>query len=164
MHGTFDDPRLTAMGLFIEVHKGLASALGGLFTRHGLSGNDFDVLIRLARSPGHGLRMTDLAGQACLSTSGVTRIIDRLERAGLVRREACASDRRGYLTVLTDAGRQRLEEVVPSLTEGIEEHFTGALPPEELDAFLTALRTLRAKVHPHALDGFSPPVAPPESC
>lgn len=164
MNGRFDDPRITAMGLFIEVHKGLASALGGLFTRHGVSGNDFDVLIRLARSPGQGLRMTDLAGQACLSTSGVTRVIDRLERAGLVRREACASDRRGYLTVLTDDGRRRLEEIVPSLSAGIEEHFTGVLPPDQLDAFLTALRTLRTKVHPHALDGFTPQSATPENC
>lgn len=153
MHGTFNDPRLTAMGLFIEVHKGLASALSGVFARHGVSGNDFDVLIRLARSPGQGLRMTDLAAQACLSTSGVTRIIDRLERAGLVRREPCAADRRGYFTVLTDSGRQRLEEIVPPLADGIEQHFTGVLPAEQLDGFLTALHSLRARANPDALDG-----------
>lgn len=157
MHGMFHDPRFTAMGLFIEVQKGITGAFNDVFIRHGLSGNDFDALIRLARAPGHSLRMSELAGQACLSTSGITRVIDRLERAGLVRREACAADRRGYFTTLTDAGQRRLEEVMPALLDSVERHFTGALPPDQLEAFLAALRTLRATRHPGTCDGALPP-------
>ena len=66
--------------------------------------------MRLARSPGRRLRMTDLAGQTSLSTSGVTRVVDRMDRDGLVRREACASDRRSSYAVITDAGLARLDD------------------------------------------------------
>ncbi len=85
----FDDPRLTVMGLLIEVCQGLMARLDPVHAAHGLSGSDFDALIRLARSPGHRLRMTDLAAQTSMSTSGITRIVDRLENAGLVGRTRC---------------------------------------------------------------------------
>ena len=87
----FDDPRLTVMGLFIEAYQGLIARLDAVHAAHGLSGSDFDALIRLARSPGRQLRMTDLAAQTALSTSGITRIVDRLERAGLISRTRCAA-------------------------------------------------------------------------
>ena len=81
-----DDPRLTIVGLFVEAYGGLISELGAVHAAHGLVGTDFDALLRLARSPGRRLRMSDLAAQTRLSTSGITRIVDRLERRGLVRR------------------------------------------------------------------------------
>ena len=152
---TFDDPRLTAMGLVIEVFEGLRTRLSEVHAAHGLSGNDFDVLIRLARSPGQQLRMTDLAAQTALSTSGMTRIVDRLERPGLVRRAASADDRRSSAAVLTEAGADRLAADVPPLLETIENWFTGQLPTEELEAFLASLRTLRAAVRPEAVAGAS---------
>ena len=80
MSELYDDPRLTAMGLFAEAHRGLSTRFAVQLEEHGLSQVEFEVLMRLARSPGHELRMTDLAAQTSLSTSGVTRVVDRMER------------------------------------------------------------------------------------
>lgn len=152
---TFDDPRLTAMGLFIEVFESLMARLDRVHAEQGLSGNDFDVLIRLARSPGRKLRMSDLAAQTSLSTSGVTRVVDRLERADLACRRPSAGDRRGSVAVLTDTGAETLAADLPGLLDTIEQSFTGLLTQQQLDGFLAALRTLRAAVRPGAAAGAS---------
>lgn len=149
----FDDPRLTVMGLVVEVHDGLAAKLDSVLRPRGLSGNDFDTLIRLARSPGRRLRMTDLANQTSLSTSGVTRVVDRMESEGLVRREASPTDRRTWFAVLTDAGAQRLSTVLPDVLATIERWLTGPLTPAQLEALSEALRVVRAAVRPDAAAG-----------
>ena len=149
----FDDPRLTAMGLFIEACQGLIARLDPVHAAHGLSGSDFDTLIRLARSPERRLRMTDLAAQTALSTSGITRIVDRLERAGLVCRTRCQVDRRSCFAVLTSAGEQRLAADVPDTVDAIERWFTGLLTAAQLEAFTAALQAVRDTVHPHATAG-----------
>ncbi|MGH3844182.1 MAG: MarR family winged helix-turn-helix transcriptional regulator [Pseudonocardiaceae bacterium] len=149
----FDDARLTAMGLLIEVVFGLISRLDPVHATHGLSGSDFDTLIRLARSPGRQLRMTDLAAQTSMSTSGITRIVDRLERTRLVCRTRCPSDRRSCFAVLTEAGSQRLAADVPELVAAIERWFTGLLTAEQLDALTAALHIVRDAVHPEATAG-----------
>jgi DNA-binding MarR family transcriptional regulator len=151
----FDDPRLTAMGLIIEVHGSLTAELDRVHGQRGLSGTDFDTLIRLARSPDQRLRMTDLAAQTALSTSGITRIVDRLERRGLVRRQSVAVDRRSWLAVLTEAGDELLRVHVPAVVDTVERSFTGTLPPEQLDALVVALRTIRSQVRPDAAAGAS---------
>ncbi|MEV4390677.1 MarR family transcriptional regulator [Nonomuraea sp. NPDC049607] len=148
-----DDPRLTAMGLLAEVHAGLAARMQPVFSRAGLSGIDFETVIRLARSPRQALRMTDLAAQTGLSTSGVTRVVDRLEREGLVTRQACATDRRASYAALTDAGHERLASVLPQHLEDIKDSFTGLLSEAELDAFLQTLRKIRDVVRPCATAG-----------
>lgn len=146
-----DDPRLTAFGLVIEVHNSLRTLLGGRSAEQRLSQlPDFDALMRLARSPGSSLRMSDLAAQMSLSTSGATRLVDRLERAGLVRREPCPCDRRSWLTVLTEAGATRVVAMLPGLLDSIERYFTGLLTPEQLRATLTGLRSVRDTVRPGA--------------
>ncbi len=150
---TINDARLTAMGLFAETYAGLHAKLTPTFAAHGIAPMEFEVLLRLGRSPAHRLRMTDLATQADLSTSGVTRVVDRLERSGMVRRESCPSDRRGSFAVLTDAGSQRLSEVVEDHLVDIEKWFTGALGPDQLAALLDALRTIREGVRPGAAAG-----------
>jgi MarR family 2-MHQ and catechol resistance regulon transcriptional repressor len=149
----FDDPRMTAMGLLAEVHAGLMARFQPLLAGAGLSEIDFETIIRLARSPHQQLRMSDLAAQTGLSTSGVTRVVDRLERAGLVTRQACASDRRASYAALTDAGRERLESVVPQHLQDIEDSFTNLLSAEELEAFLCSLRKIRDVVRPCATVG-----------
>ena len=78
------------MGLLSEVQAGLAARMQPVFGAAGLSEIDFETLLRLGRSPRESLRMSDLAAQTGLSTSGVTRVVDRLERDGLVARVACA--------------------------------------------------------------------------
>jgi MarR family 2-MHQ and catechol resistance regulon transcriptional repressor len=152
----FDDPRLTAMGLLIEVYEGVTARLDPVHARHGLSGNDFDTLIRLARSDAGRLRMTDLATQTSLSTSGITRVVDRLERHGLVRREPCPVDRRSSFAVLTEEGKHRLRAVLPELLDEIATCFTGVLGPERLDALTNAFRVVRDTVRPGALAGARP--------
>src|SRR4051795_10447183 len=84
-----DDPRFTAFGLFAEAYAGLTARFAAQLEEHRLSAVEFEVLMSLARSPGSRLRMTDLAGQTSLSTSGVTRVVDRMDRAGLGPRRGC---------------------------------------------------------------------------
>src|SRR4051812_14718037 len=148
-----NDPRFTAMGLFAEAYTGLTTRFAAQFDEHRLSAVEFEVLMRLARSPGHRLRMTDLAGQTSLSTSGVTRVVDRMDRDGLVRREACASDRRSSYAVITEAGLQRLEEVLPGHLELVQRWFIGQLDPQELEDMLGSLRKIRDAVNPCATAG-----------
>jgi DNA-binding MarR family transcriptional regulator len=154
----FDDPRITAMGLFSEVHSGLTARFAAQWDEHGLSPVEFEVLMRLARSPGHWLRMTDLAAQTSLSTSGVTRVVDRMERDGMVTRRACPSDRRSFHAVLTQAGLTRITATLPGHLELIEQWFTGQLTAEQLEALLTALRRIRDAVNPGATAGTAQPV------
>jgi MarR family 2-MHQ and catechol resistance regulon transcriptional repressor len=148
-----DDPRFTAIGLFAEAYIGLTSRFAVQFEQHRVSAVEFEVLMRLARSPGHRLRMTDLAAQTSLSTSGVTRVVDRMDRDGLVRREACASDRRSSYAVITDAGRTRLDEVLPGHLELVQQWFIGQLAPDQLTQTLESLRTIRDAVNPCATAG-----------
>lgn len=153
----FDDPRLTAMGLLAETFAGLQAKVMPTVTAAGLSLTDFDVLLRLARSDGRRLRMSDLAAQTALSTSGVTRVVDRLENHGLARREICPSDRRGAYAVLTEAGRDLLAGLLASHLRDIDRWFTGLLRPDQLDALLSALRILRDEVRPGATAGVYAP-------
>ena len=146
-----DDPNLTTMGLFVEAHAGLtALALQRLEGASGLSGQRFEVLLRLVRTPGHRLRMSDLAAQTTLSASGLTRVVDRLVAQGLVAREACPSDRRGSFAVLTSEGEARIVAAVPGhvalLTELLEATFSHA----EIDTLSALMRRLRDSVNPAA--------------
>jgi MarR family 2-MHQ and catechol resistance regulon transcriptional repressor len=148
-----DDPRFTAFGLFAEAFTGLTARFAVQFEEHRLSAVEFEVLMRLARSPGSRLRMTDLAGQTSLSTSGVTRVVDRMDRDGLVRREACPSDRRSSYAVITPAGRQRLDEVLPGHLALLQQWFIGQLTPGQLDNLLESMRAIRDAVNPCATAG-----------
>jgi len=152
-----DDPRFTAFGLFAEAYAGLTARFAAQFEEHRLSAVEFEVLLRLARSPGRRLRMTDLAGQTSLSTSGVTRVVDRMDRDGLVRREACASDRRSSYAVITDDGMARLAEAVPGHLALVQEWFIGQLTPEQLTGLLESLRKVRDAVNPCATAGSEEP-------
>nr|WP_190253438.1 MarR family transcriptional regulator [Dactylosporangium sucinum] len=148
------------MGLFVEAFTGLNARLSVQLAEHGLGNVDFEVLVRLSRSPGGELRMTDLAAQTGLSTSGVTRVVDRLERDGLAMRRACPTDRRGSFTVVTPAGVAKMHAVLPGHVALIDEWFTGRLAPDALDSMLTSLRTIRDAVRPGATSGIHPAPAP----
>lgn len=152
-HELLDDPRITATGLFTEAYTGLTARFAAQWAEHGLSQVEFEVLLRLARSPGHQLRMTDLSAQTSLSTSGVTRVVDRLERTGLVKRAACPTDRRSLFAVITEAGLTRLRQVLPGHLALVERWFTGLLTERQLTALLESLRTVRDSVRPAAAAG-----------
>jgi DNA-binding MarR family transcriptional regulator len=146
-----DDDRLTLMGLFAESQKGLAGRLERrLESDVGLSLQWFELLIRLARSPGHRLRMTDLALQTGLTPSGLTRAVDRLAEAGLVQRVACPTDRRVAYAALTEAGLARIRAAVPPHVAYVDELVGSALSADEQAQLAVLLRKLRDRVNPEA--------------
>ena len=148
------DERLTLAGLFFETHAGLVAELSRrLEADSGLTNQWFEVLLRLARSPDSRLRMSDLARQVVMTPSGLTRSVDRMEEAGLVRREACPSDRRVFYAVLTPKGRRRIEGALPRHIEHIDECFTAHLDAKDRDALESALRKLRDALRPESEAG-----------
>lgn len=151
--GCVDDDRLTLMGLLAEISTGLQSRIEEHLAPTRLTGTEFGALLRLARSPGERLRMTDLAAQVGLSNSGITRLVDRLERAGHLRREVCPDDRRGSFAVLTDKGAKLLSDVVPTHLALLDDWLLAPLAPADLQAFMATLRTLRDHISPDAAAG-----------
>ena len=147
------DPRLTAVGLLFEVSQAVEQQLAAQIAEHGISGVEAGVVIRLARSPENRLRMSDLATQADLSASGLTRVVDRLEKLDLVRREACATDRRVTYAALTSTGLERVLALLPGHLEGIDRVFTGLLDDDERAALLGALRKIRDAIRPGSTAG-----------
>jgi DNA-binding MarR family transcriptional regulator len=139
----WDDPRITAFGMLLEAHSAVRTQVGRDFEASaGIPVGWAEVLLRLARTPGHRLRMAELARQVGLSTSGLTRLIDRIEEAGYVRREACPTDRRGAESVLTDEGARVLEKAMPAHLDSIERHLAGPLG-RDMDTFEELLRRVR---------------------
>jgi DNA-binding MarR family transcriptional regulator len=115
-----------------------------LLQDHGLTINDYEVLLRLARAPDSRMRRVDLAEQVLLTASGITRLLDGLERSGFVERAACASDRRVVYAVLTDAGREKLRDASKSHVAQIEELFSARFDQSEQSAFATMLERVAA--------------------
>lgn len=150
MFPELQDDRITAFGLLSEVYAGLVAQLSAQLAEHGISLTEFEVLIRLARSSEHKLRMTDLAGQVALTTSGITRVVDRLEREGMVHRQACPNDRRGLWAVATPAALDRLTEALPGHLALLDREFTGRFSPGEQELMTTRLREIRDRVNPSA--------------
>jgi DNA-binding MarR family transcriptional regulator len=100
---------LAAWRGFLRVHSALAKQLDAqLEAEHDLPLSSYEVLITLRSAPGRRLRMAELADAVLLSRSGMTRLVDRLERDGLLVRDTCASDARGCFAVLTPAGDELL--------------------------------------------------------
>jgi DNA-binding MarR family transcriptional regulator len=106
----------------------------------GLSMAEFELLVRTANSPEGRLRMVDLASLLLVSKSGVTKLVDRVEQAGLVRRESSAEDRRLTFAVITDAGRQALDRARPAFARGLEQVFSRHLADRDMQCLRTALR------------------------
>jgi DNA-binding MarR family transcriptional regulator len=105
-----------------------------LQAHHQLSLTSYEVLLYLYQAPGRRLRMSELADSVLLSLSGITRLVDRLTRAGLVVREPCLDDRRGFFAVLTDEGRSRFREAARTHLAGIRAHFLSAYSDDEVEA------------------------------
>jgi DNA-binding MarR family transcriptional regulator len=109
----------------------------------------YDVLLELNATPERRLRMTDLAARVVLSRERVSRVVDELERAGLVRRERNAEDKRSSLAVITPHGRARLRAAAPVYLAGIEQHYTSHLTDDEIRVLSAALgRVLEAEEAP----------------
>lgn len=134
------DARLDAWRAFLRAHARVVRELEReLQAEQGLALTDYDVLVQLAAAKGRRLRMSELADRLLLSRSGVTRLVDRLVRAGLVERMTCDDDRRGQWASLTDAGLRRLRDASPTHLRGVAEHFLDRLSADELRSLQRSL-------------------------
>ena len=125
-------------------HAALTKTLDAeLEQSHGVGLTSYEVLVRLDRAPGQRMRMCELADSVLLSRSGVTRLVDRLERDGLLAREECAADARGAFAVLTGAGEQLLADARETHVEGIHRHFLSRFSGDELAALDALLARFR---------------------
>jgi DNA-binding MarR family transcriptional regulator len=146
-----DDPLLTVMGLIFESSAGAQALLEGTLDPHGdLTGQLLEPLLRLSRTDGGRLRMTDLAAQCRYSASAVTRVSDRLETLGLAERQSCPSDRRVIYLAITDAGRAAVAAAMPAHVRMIDEAILGTLDADERVELERLMRKVRDAVHPCA--------------
>jgi DNA-binding MarR family transcriptional regulator len=125
--------QLAAWRGLLRVHAALAKALDAELSRaHDLPLSSYEVLITLQSAPGKRRRMAELADRVLLSRSGMTRLVDRLEREGLLERDTCTSDGRGCFAVLTPAGEEILARARPTHLSGVRERFLQHFSAEEL--------------------------------
>lgn len=135
-----DDQQLAAWRALLYAHALVVEAIERDLAAAGLVPLTwYDVLVALWEAPDHRLRLRELAREVVLSRSGLTRLVDRLETAGLLRREPCLDDRRGAYAVLTAAGREAQLRAWPVYAHGIADRFGRHLSPEEAAVLATAL-------------------------
>jgi DNA-binding MarR family transcriptional regulator len=117
----------------LRAHAALTRELSAdLVNQHGLTINDYEVLLHLARAEDRRLRRVDLAERLILTASGITRLLDGLERSGWVDKARCASDGRVTYAVLTDAGLEKLREASDTHVGGIRSAFDERYTEQEL--------------------------------
>ncbi len=114
----------------------------------GLSHQQYEVLTRLSAAPGGALRMTELAGVALTSKSGLTYQVGQLEKAGLVCRQACTSDDRGVVASLTEKGWAKLRETAPGHATLVRELFRDGLTDQQFEGFAAGIEALLARLTP----------------
>lgn len=138
-----DDRLITTFGRLAEAYSRLERQLGtAMQTESGLPHVWFEVLIRLARSKGGQLTMSALADQIALTTSGVTRLVDRIQAAGYVERVPCPTDRRVSYAAITEAGRQVLDRAAVAHARNLQDTFASFDEDDlaRLDVLLDRLR------------------------
>jgi DNA-binding MarR family transcriptional regulator len=128
-----DPDELAAWRGMLRVHSQMTKALDVQLTReHGLPLSSYEVLLFLADAPDGQMRMSELADGVLLSRSGLTRLVDRLEREGLLRRARCEEDARGYFAAITDRGREVFRRARKTHLDGVRELFLSRFSREEL--------------------------------
>lgn len=127
------DEELSAWRSLLRAHALLVDVLGHELEREkGITLAQYEVLAFLSDASERRLRMSELAEAVLLSRSGLTRLVDRLTDAGLVRREGCREDRRGAYAVLTDRGFDRLADAWSVHARGVAEYFAAPLTEQEI--------------------------------
>ncbi len=120
---------------FLRTHSAIKRRLNAdLLEGHGLTLSDYEVLLRLSHAEGHVMRRVDLADSVLLTASGITRLLDGLERAEFVEKASCPSDARVSYAKLTDAGAAKLAEARATHLVGVDELFNGRYTDEELES------------------------------
>lgn len=128
-----DDWRIGVWRTFLGAHAQVLGELErDLTAEASISLPWYDVLLQLVEAPEHRLRMSELADRVLLSKSGLTRLIDRLQAEGLVRREPSPDDARGTFTIVTDAGYRRLRDAAPTHLRGVQQHWLAHFSDDEL--------------------------------
>jgi DNA-binding MarR family transcriptional regulator len=136
-------PRLLALSRLIAAHETLTRQLSEApFSEHGLSLNEYEVLLLLSHAEERAMRRVDLAREVRLSPSGVTRMLDRLEEAGLVEKGTCSADARVTYAVLTDAGASKLQRCSADHVAAVERLLSARLDDEEAASLATLLGRL----------------------
>lgn len=140
-----DQVRLAAWRAFLNAHAATIAAIERELAAANLVPLTwYDVLVALSEAPGHRRRLHELARAVVLSRSGLTRLVDRLEAAGLLRREPCPDDRRGAYAVLTPEGEATLRRTWPTYGRGIAEHFARHLSDDDARVLTAALERVHA--------------------
>lgn len=135
--------KLKSWVAFLRAHSAITRQLNAdLLAVHGLTLNDYEVLLMLSRAEGWRMRRVDLAETVVLTASGITRLLDGLERAGYVEKDACPTDLRVSYAKLTVAGHEKLREAAVTHLRGVEELFVGRFSAGELDALSELLGRL----------------------
>ena len=133
-------PAISAWVGLLRAHAAVTRELNAeLVSTHALTINDYEVLLHLARADDRRLRRVDLAERLVLTASGITRLLDGLERAGYVRKDQCASDARVTYAVLTDAGLAKLKEASKTHVAGIRQLFESRYDEDELETLAALL-------------------------
>jgi DNA-binding MarR family transcriptional regulator len=137
------EPNLEAWISFLRAHSSLTRELSGrLEAAHGLTLNDYDCMVQLAYAPERSLRRVDLARSVLLSPSGITRLLDGLEREGWVEKRSCESDARVTYAHMTDAGLAKFKAARKTHLADIEETFGSRFTADELAAVSSLLGRL----------------------
>jgi DNA-binding MarR family transcriptional regulator len=135
--------RIESWVSFLRAHSAITRQLNAdLLNVHGLTLNDYEVMLLLSRADGLRMRRVDLAQSVVLTASGITRLLDGLERAGFVEKDSCSTDGRVSYAKLTVAGHSKLKEAAGTHLRGVEELFTGRFSDAELEQLARLLGRL----------------------
>ncbi len=128
---------------FLRSHSAITRELSAQLQReHGLTLNDYEVLLHLSHADGGMMRRVDLAETILLTASGITRLLEGLERSGFVCKQTCPSDARVSYAQLTGDGRQKLSDASVTHLRGIDELFLGRYSGSELATLAELLARL----------------------
>jgi DNA-binding MarR family transcriptional regulator len=153
MEPELSEVELEAWRTFLTAHAATVGRVEEEMTQAGgVPLVDYDVLVALEHAPEHRLRLRDLQQRVLLTRSGITRLVDRLESTGLLRRERVGPDRRAVYAVLTDEGQAAIRCTWPIYARGIRQHFARYLSPEHLPILTEELRRIASSSDPEVGD------------
>ncbi|HEY9622429.1 MAG TPA: MarR family transcriptional regulator [Crinalium sp.] len=140
---TLDNTRNSVWRLFITAHARVIDRIETNLAEAGLPSLEwYDVLLTLKEAPEHRLRLSELADKVLLSRSNLTRLVDRLEKAGLLHRQPCPTDRRGTFAVLTPKGLATQKQMWPVYAEGIVDYFANHVSDSEVSVLRQILERM----------------------
>jgi DNA-binding MarR family transcriptional regulator len=142
-------PTPAAWLAFLRAHAALTRQLNAeLVSRHGLTLSDYEVLLHLANAPDRRLKRVELVERLLLTASGITRLLDGLQRSGYVTKSSCPSDARVSYAVLTDAGLAKLREAAETHCDGVARSFSERFDADELEQLAGLLERLTGDAEP----------------